>query len=262
MRHFITFLSIFITTASFGQPKRIVGTFANPYNLPKLSVTFNADSTFSYASAESPNFYGWEDFSEKGRWTLSGDTIILNSTLTKKIFAESELREQENVGGKDLLLTFNRIKRYFDSDGNVVKADTFQIAGLDYAFNEKKKKNWTRVAPRRMVRCTFAGHIPKEIITTSRTISVKRPAEKMERIFISCFETQGTKEFIIKDPNSDHLTVNVYSNYYQDGQIRQMKFLIKDEKILYTKQKENGEFEKENIWTHTDGKLTRQKNGS
>jgi hypothetical protein len=262
MRNFLTSTSIFISTVCFGQSKSIVGTFASPFAHPKLSVTFNGDSTFSYSSPESPIFYRWEDFSEKGKWTLSGDTIILNPKLTKKIFVESEFIEQEHLGAKDLLLTFNHIKRYFDTDGNVVKADTFQIDRLDYAFNELKRKNRTVVAPHRTVRCTFAGYIPKEVITTNRTISVKRPTENLKSIFIGCYEIQGTKEFIIRNPNSNHLTFNVYSNYYQDGQIRQMKFLIKDEKVLYMRQKENGEFEKDNIWTQTDAKLTRQKGGS
>jgi hypothetical protein len=261
MRHFVTFISIFISTISFGQAKSIVGTFTNPIAFPKFIVTFNADSTFSYASTESPTFYRLEDFSEKGKWTLSGDTIILNSKLTKKIFVESEFQEQEIIGGRDLLLTFNHIKRYFNTDGNVIKTDTFQIDRLDYAFNELKRRNQTRVAPHSMVRCTFAGYIPKYTITTNRTIAVKKSAENLKSIFIGCYEIQGTKEFIIKNPNSNHLIFNVYSNYYLDGQIRRMKFLIKDEKVLYTRQKENGEFEKDNIWTHTYAKLTRQKGG-
>jgi hypothetical protein len=262
VRHLVTILSIFLPTVSFGQLKSIVGTFTNPFDLPKLAVTFNADSTFSFASSMSPNFYSIEDFSERGQWTLSGDTIILNSKLTKKIFVQSEFIEQDNFGGKDLSLTLNHIKRYFDTGGNVMKADTFQVEGLYYAFNEQKRKNWTRVGPHRLVKCSFAGPRPREIITTNRTISVNRPTENLKRIFIGCFESGGTKEFIIKNPNSNHLTFNVYSNYYLDGQIRQMKFLIKDEKVLYTKQKENGEFEKDNIWAQTNAKLIRQKGGS
>jgi hypothetical protein len=41
-----------------------------------------------------------------------------------------------------------------------------------------------------------------------------------------------------------------------------MKFLIKNEKVLYTRQKENGEFEKDNIWANTYARLTRKKGGS
>ena len=47
-----------------------------------------------------------------------------------------------------------------------------------------------------------------------------------------------------------------------DGQIRQMKFLIKNDKVLYTRQKENGDFEKDNFWSDTDAKLKRQTGGS
>jgi len=241
--------------------QKVVGTYSSL--LPRVEVKLNPDSTFTYITNElHPTFYRWEPFSEKGKWTLSGDTIILNPHLTKKVFVESDFTEEEHQGDTSLLLTFNHIKRYFDTNGNIIKTDTLQIDRLDYSFNELKKKKLTRVAPHMTTRCAFAGYIPKEIITNSRTIIVQRPTENMKSIFIGCYELQGTKAFFIKNPNSNHLTLSVYSNYYQDGQIRQMKFLIKNDRYIYTRQKENGEFDKDNIWIETDAKLKRQKGGS
>jgi hypothetical protein len=240
---------------------QVGGTYSNL--VPGLRVTFNSDSTFLYETkAQHPIFYRWEDFSEKGRWTVSGDTITLNPGLAKKIFVESAFTEQQDPGELNLLLTFNHIRRYFDTNENIIKADTIQIDRLDYTFNEYKKKKQTRVALHPTTRCTFAGYIPPEIITKSRSISVKRPAIPLQSIFVGCYGLQGTKEFIIKNPDANHLTLNVYSNYYQDGQIRQMKFLIKNEKTLYTKQKGNGEFEKDSFWTGSGARLTKKKGGS
>ena len=261
MRHSIIIISFFLTTLSYGQVQKVVGTYGNV--MPRIQVTFNSDSTFEYVTKEQhPTFYRWEDFSEKGKWTLSGDTIILNPNLTKKLFVESDFKEQQILGDTNLLLTFNHIKRYFDANGNIIKTDTFQVDRLDYSFNELKKKKLTRVARHSTTQCAFAGYIPKEVITANRTISILRPAGNVNSIFIGCYELQGTKEFTITNPNSNHLTHNVYSNYYQDGQIRQMKFLRKNEKVLYTRQKENGEFEKDNIWIDIGSRLTRQKGGS
>ena len=261
MRQSLIILSVFASIVCFSQAPKVKGIYSNI--MPSFQVTFNQDSTFEYlTNGQHPTFCRWEDFSEKGKWTTSGDTIILNPGLAKKLFVESAFSETENKSATKLLLTFNHIKRWFSKDGNIIKTDTLQIDRLDYSFNEFKKKKLTRVAPRRTTRCTFAGYIPKEIITNDRNISVLRPAEQLKSIFIGCFELQGTKEFIIKDTNSNHLTLNVYSNYYEDGQIRQMKFLIKSDKVLYTKQKNNGEFEKNNFWSHTDHKLKRQKSGS
>jgi hypothetical protein len=261
-RHFLIFISLAFVTVCYGQTKNIAGTFSNRIAWPKFTVTFNPDSTFEYVSAEHPTFSNWEDFSEKGRWTVSADTIILNSQLATKPFVESGFIEEEIKGDTAFLLTFNHIKRYFDNNGSLTKADTVQIDRLDYAFNELKRKKLTRVAERPTARCAFAGYIPKEIITTSRTISISKPAEELKSIFIGCYELQGTKEFIIKSPNSNHLTLNIYSNYYQDGQIRQMKFLKKNKNVLYTKQKPNGEFEKDKILNVTTSKIKRQKGGS
>jgi hypothetical protein len=221
-------------------------------------VTFNADSTFEYISTEHPTFYRWENFSEKGKWIVSADTIVLNPQLESKPFVESNFQEQQTREDSDLLLTFNHIKKHFDNKGNLISVDTVQIEQLDYSFNDFRKKKRTRVTQHRSSRCTFAGYIPKEIITTNRTISVKRPVEKLNSVFIGCWELQGTKEFIIKNPDANHLTLNVYSNYYLDGQIRQKKFLIKNDKVLYTQQKANGRFEKDNISTS----LKKQKGSS
>lgn len=249
MRHLLILILSFFVTVCFGQTNHIVGTFTNGITVPNLRVTFNADSTFQYVSTEHPTFFRWEDFSEKGKWTVSGDTIILNPQLPTKPFVQSDFDEQETLGDTTLQLTFRHFKRYFDNNGTLIRTDTVQIDRFDYAFNELKKKNLTRVAKRRTTRCAFAGYIPKEVITTDRTISVPKPKEEVKSIFIGCYELQGTKEFIIKNPNSNRLTLNIFSNYYSDGQIRQMKFLIKNQKTLYTRQKPNGKFDKGN-WTY------------
>jgi len=243
------------------QNKNIAGTFTTKFGYPSFSVTFNSDSTFEYISNEPPTFYRWEHFSEKGKWTVSGDTAILNPHLSRKTFVESDLKEEENGDDKNLLLTFNHVKRYFDANGNLVKTDTLQIDRLDYALNEWKRKNITRVALQKTTRCAFAGYIPKEIITNKRSVSVPRK-DLPKSIFVGCYELQGTKEFAIKNPKASHFTVNVYSNYYQDGQIRQVKFLIRNDHMIYTKQKTNGEFEKDNIWKGPAAKLIQTDPGS
>ena len=262
MRHFMIIISAFFSILSYGQVQKVIGTYSSLF-FPRVEVTFNPDSTFAYVTNEMhPTFYRWEAFSEKGKGTLSGDTIILNPHLTKKMFVESNFIEEQHEGDTSLLLTFNHIKRYFDISGNIIKTDTVQIDRLDYSFDQLKKKKLVRVAPHRTTRCAFAGFIPKEIITNSRTIFVQRPTDNIKSIFIGCYELQETKQFFIKNPSSNHLTLNVYSNYYQDGQIRKMKFLIKNDKYIYTRQKENGNFDKDDIWMETDAKLKRQKGGS
>ena len=258
MRSLIIFISILLPARCFSQVKNITGTFTSDIASPKCTLTFNDDSTFNYTSIEDPVFYRWNGFFEKGKWTLCGDTIILNPQLPKKVFIESDFTEQENYGDTGLLLTFNHIKRFFDANDNIIKTDTVQIERLDFALNEQKKKQFTRVASCKTTRCSFAGYIPKEIITPNRTIAIQRPAVTLQRIFVGCYELQGTKVFTIKNPASSHLTLNVYSNYYQQGQIRQKKILVKNDNLLYTKQHANGEFYKDNAWRQADLKLKRQ----
>ena len=119
MRQIILIISTFISTISSAQVKNVAGTFVSVF--PDVRVIFNEDSTFQYMTEElHPTFYRWENFSEKGKWSVSGDTIVLNPQLTKKIFIESDFSEKEDTGRSNLFLTFNHIKRYFDSNGDVV----------------------------------------------------------------------------------------------------------------------------------------------
>jgi hypothetical protein len=259
MQLVLVIISTFVWSACFTQKRNIIGTFTKPQSLTKFEVAFNADSTFEYISTEHPTFFRYEDFSEKGRWTISNDTVILNPQLEPKPYVESDLREEE-TRDTNLLLTFNHIKRYFNNNGMLLKSDTVQILRLDFAFNEYKKKRFTRVATYPTV-CFFAGYVPKQVITTKRTVSFTRPNEELKSIIIGCYELQGMKEFAIKNHNSNHFILNVYSNYYLDGQIRQMKFLIKNDNVLYTKQRANGTFEKENFWSLTSTKLKRKTTG-
>ena len=253
--------SLFIAFISFAQSKNLAGVYGS--TMLSLQVKFNPDSTFEYSTKGlHPTFYRWENFYEKGNWTVCGDTVILNPGLPKKVYVEAAFNEEKNNYRDSLLLTFNHIKRYYDENGTIIKTDTLQIDQLDYSFNELKKKNRTRVSPHRLNTCTFAGYIPKGIITTSRTIAIQKPAEAIHSIFIGCYELQGTKEFVVNDPLANHFTLNVYSNYYKDGQIRQVKFLLKGDNVLYTKQKANGSFEKDNIWSGgSENKLKKQKSG-
>lgn len=258
MRYCMFVINIMLFNYCFAQSKDISGTYTGIF--PEPEIIFNADSTFAYnTKGYHPNFYPFEKFSEKGRWTLNGDTIILNPQLAKKTFVESSFAEEQQPGEEKILLTFNHIKRYFDAAGNIIKTDTVQITQLDYAFNELKKKNITRVTPQRTVRCAFAGYIPKEIITNERSISVTKPGEEIQSIHIGCYELQNTKEYIVHNPLSNHFTFNVYSNYYDDGQLRQVKLLVKNNHLIYTRQKENGQFEKDNIWSSANAKLKKQK---
>lgn len=238
------------------QTRQVAGTYANMTKSYHLYLY--TDSTFSYQTTyDHPVFWGDRDFSEQGRWTLSGDTVVLNPQLPLKAFVETELQEQAVAGDTNVLLTFNHIKRYYDAQGALMRADTVQVRQLDFAFNDFKKHSRRRVAEHRSVRCTFAGYIPKEIITPDRTIAVARPVTGIQKIYIGCWEMSGTKPFPVADPQATRFVFNVYSNYYADGLIRQMKFLVKNNKVLYTQQRPDGSFVKDNIWHGTDFRIQR-----
>ncbi len=262
MQYYNLFIVLLLTNISFGQAQRVAGTYSKV--IPAMQVRFNPDSTFEWATNEQhPTFHRWEAFAEKGRWTLAGDTIILNPHLAKKPYVESAFTEEELPGDTSLTLRFSHIKRYFDTDGKLMKTDTLTIDQLDYACNELKRENLTGLTIRLPFVCYFgpnrSDNLPAK--RTSHSLSIKRPPGGLLRIFIGCNELQQTKEFAIQNPKANQLTFTVYSNYYGDGQIRQRKFLIKNDKIIYTMQKENGEFEKDNSWNETDERLRRVKDG-
>jgi hypothetical protein len=227
-------------------------------NYPGKAIVFYADSTFEYESGEHPVFFRWEKFRETGKWTMRGDTVVLNPQLPAMNYVESEFSEEEHAGDTAIQLTFNHIKRYFDAEGRVIKADTIQVDQLDFAFNKWKRKTRRRVSDNASTRCTFAGFIPKEIITTSNVISVPKPADSLKSIFIGCYEMQGTKEFLIKNPAATRLKLNVYSNYYEDGILRQKKLLLVNDNVLYITQRKNGKFKKDGIWGYTADKVKRR----
>lgn len=266
MRPLFFLLSMLFSTLTFAQSRNIVGTFKDASGTSNFMVTFKSDSTFQYTAGEHPAFFfdHWgETFSESGKWTMIGDTIILNPQLEKKAFIKSELLEQEDPSDTGLVLTFNHINRYIDSQGNVVRTDTTQVRQLDYAFNDFKKGHRRRVTPHRSSRCTFAGYIPQETITKSRTIAISKPSQPINVMYVGCYEQQAMKAFTIKNPASTRLTFNVYSDYYQDGLLRQVRFLAKDENVLYIRQKPNGKFQKgHRLVGYQDYMLKRKKGNS
>ncbi len=231
-KHLLPLLLLPAAIHCSAQTRNIIGQYSSVASLDQMSITLHADSTFEYRSAADPNFYRIEPFHEKGKWSLQSDTIILNPQLERKPFVEYGLQEAQLKDYNKVLLSFNHIKRYFDAKGSITRQDTVQIDRLDFAFNALKKKNLRRVTGRATTRCAFAGYIPPETITNDKTVSVEKPAEPLTRIYIGCYELQGTKAFDIADPLSNHFTFNVYSNYYQDGQLRQKKVVVKNDNSL------------------------------
>jgi len=249
MRCFIFLLFLFCASFNaLAQGRGIAGSFATGPTPELCKLILHDDSTFSYSALEYPMFYRLEKFEERGRWILSGDTVVLNPQLVLKPFVESELKE-EKVNSDSVVLTFHHIKRFIDAMGNIVRADTEHINRLDFSFNNQAKKSRRRVATDRTVRCSFAGYIPDEIITGQTSIALSRPVDKIECIYFGCWELQGMKKFVVADSSSNHYTFNVYSNYYLDCQLRQTKFLVKNENVLYTKRNSKGVFLKDNPWS-------------
>lgn len=248
MKPLLLLTALFSVTIGTAQTKNIAGTYNREgFLFENTMIVFRADSTFEYSSTTHPVFFLDRDhFHEKGKWTISGDTIILNPQIAPKPAIEIDLKEEAVAGDTALTLTFNHVKRYFDGSDNPVIFDTVQIDRLDFAFNEWKKKNRIRVSEHGTVRCAFAGYIPKEIITEERTIVVPRPSAELKSIYVGCYEAQQTKELPIRNPRSTRLTYTVYSNYYLNtGTFRQAKMLIKNKNVLYTRQKPNGKFYKD-----------------
>ncbi len=256
MKSLLTCIFSAIGMICLGQSKNVIGTFSNYRSLPSLTVTFNADSTFAYRSFINP----FGEINEKGIWTMKSDTIILNGNLPKKIFSSSTLIEEKTTNNSKIELVFNHIRQYFNSRGELVKLDTLQIERLDFAFNENVRKNRTRIAVRPTVRCAFAGYIPKEIITNEKIVTVEKPVTKLSKIYIGCYELNGTKEFMINDQNANKLTLNVFSNHYEDGQVRQVKYLFRNDNSIFIKQKENGKFQKDGFYA-TEIVIIREKSG-
>lgn len=248
MKPLLLLTTLFSVTTCMAQTKNIAGTYSHEgFFLYNTTIVFKEDSTFEYSSATHPVFLLDRDhFHEKGKWTISGDTIILNPHITPRPAIQIDLKEEAIAGDTALTLTFNHVKRYFDGNDNPVIFDTVQIDRLDFAFNEWRKKNRRRVAEHPTTRCGFAGYIPKEIITEERTIVVPRPSGELKSIFVGCYEAQQTKELAISNPQSTRFTYTVYSNYYlNSGTFRQAKILIKNKNVLYTRQKTNGKFYKD-----------------
>lgn len=262
MKPVLLLITLFSITICRAQTTFITGTYCNDgFFSNKTRVIFNGeDSTFEYTSAGHPVFFfDRENFHEKGKWTISGDTIILNPQVAVKPAIETALKEETIAGDTGITLTFIHVKRYFDRNDNPAIFDTVKINQLDFVFNTFEKKNVRRVSEHGTVRCAFAGFIPKEIITNERTVIAPRPYGELKSIFIGCYESQGFRELPISNPQSTRLTYTVYSNYYlNSATFRQAKMLIKNGFYLYTKQKPDGKFYKDSFWSGpTDFKLKR-----
>ncbi len=248
----ILIIAVLLSNNSFSQKRYSpVGVWGDDI------LTIYADSSFEMA-AHYPDFATESGFYEKGIWTVKDDTLILNPHLTPKEYIQHDFSESEVGEDTNVLLTLNHIKRTISESGEVMFRDTLLVEVADYWFNDFKKSKLRRIAVRPTPMCAFAGYIPPETITSEHTTVVEKSADSMQTIHIGCWELRGTKEFIIYNPESNRLTLNIYSNSYNDGMIRSKKILIKNKNTLLTKRNKKGKF-RVDIWTNNYSMLKRQK---
>lgn len=236
----------FYSLSNFAQ-KNPIGTFQNEL----IEVTFKNDKSFEYKNKYFLNPAGHKTdsvYTEKGTWEISNDTLRLNPQLKKKNFGSDELVESITTNSNKLSFKFNIIRTYFDANNNVLSIDTLQIERLDFAINNKNKKNISRITQKPTTRCAFAGYIPKELVTSERSFEIEKPSEKISRIFIGCDELGEMKEYEINDPNSNSFILNIYQNIYEDGMIRSVNYLMATKNIILIEEKPNGKFKVDGMY--------------
>lgn len=248
----ILIIAVLLSNNSFAQKRYSpVGVWGDDI------LTVYADSSFEMTGRH-PEFATENEFYEKGIWIVKDDTLILNPHLTPKEYIQHDFSESQVGKDTNVLLTLNHIKRTISKSGEVTARDTVLVERADYWFNDFKKSKLRRIAVRPKPMCAFAGYIPPETITAEHTTVVERPTDSMQTIHIGCWELRGTKEFIIHNPESNRLTLNIYSNSYNDGMIRSKKILVKNKNTLLTKRNKKGKF-RVDIWTNNYSMLKRQK---
>lgn len=230
----------FLSILGFSQ-KNPIGAFANE----RIEIKFNEDKTFEYKNKYRLNPAGHKTDSvyvEKGFWEIDGDTIKLNAQLKEKNYGNDELIETQVPNTSKILMKFNIIRSYFDKTGNLGSTDTLQIDRLDFAINSNVKKNISRITQSPTTRCAFAGYIPKELVTNERSFEFEKPSAKISKIFIGCQELGKMNEYTVKNPDSNSFTLNIYQNIYDDGMLRNKKFLMMTKNIILIEEKQNGKF--------------------
>jgi hypothetical protein len=117
MKHFLLLFALLAATACVAQPKNIAGIYSNtvPGLDCEVTITLREDSTFDYFATIHPVFETLGRYYEYGKWTIAGDTLILNPQLTPKLATQTAFQEEENTSDTGLTLTFNLVTRYFDS---------------------------------------------------------------------------------------------------------------------------------------------------
>jgi hypothetical protein len=144
--------------------------------------------------------------------TDSGTPVLVNPVFEQPEKAiGSRVLENRLPADSIVQITFLQVNRYWHTNGNLIKTDTMGIPLIDFSLNTNNRKNRIRVTKRATTRCAFAGYIPEEIITDSRTVTVKKTGP-LENIYIGCYALNGIKKYTIHDPASNRLTFIVYSD--------------------------------------------------
>mgnify|MGYP000920873779 CR=1 FL=1 len=222
---FFCFSLIFSVSAQ-KIPKSIFGT----YGKYSTRLTLNPDSTFELIGTDLVFPYTFEIDTNKGEWTVHGDTVTLNPHLEKRfpritVLEKSILKNNDSISVKTSYYLENYEKN------NIAGRSPFNFELLSIYIN--KRKNYRNIVHVPQYRhCMFSPSIKKQIVIDS-TRTFNFPRQEVLKLGVYSYGFEKPIEIDINNRHANHFEITVIQPVDKERMPRSKKVIVKGKKAYY-----------------------------
>lgn len=204
MKKAVLIILAIISNSIFAQDielKNIVGKYSDGFlGFSTTELELKADSTF-YLKSVDPIFpYTFQTYENFGEFKISGDRIILNPSLEKRV-EKVDFKESEETNLSDsVTIEINYFVEKFQNE-EFIEKEKFDFDLLTIFINKKRHKYNIVQHPKIRI-CAFAPRIKKQVvIDVSNQIKIKETY--IEKIGVYSYGFDEIIWFEVKNPQSN-----------------------------------------------------------
>lgn len=220
------YFSLIFSVSAQKIPKPIFGT----YGEYSTRLTLNRDSTFELIGTDLVFPYTFEIDTNKGEWTVQGDTVILNPQLGKRFPRITVLEKSTKKNNDSISVTISYYLETYEKN-KIANRSPFNFELLSIYINKRKNyRNIVHVPKYR--RCMFSSSIKRQIVIDS-TKTFNFPRQEVFKLGIYSYGFEKPIEIDINNRHANHFEITVIQPVDKERMPRSKKVIIKGKKAYY-----------------------------
>jgi len=193
------------------------------------NLVLQADSTFSLKTRDDVFPYSLKSYESSGRWTATGNTIVLNPHKSKRM-PQVTLSEKQVAGDDSIRVKINYQAETYDNE--VLQSSEPVKAQLMTLYLNKPGHYYNLVHQRIRRVCAFSPRVKRQTMLDSSN-SLTFSAEKITRLGIYTYGFDHPVELVPANPAANYFEITIVQPLDKDRLPRSKQVVIRKKNAYF-----------------------------